>query len=215
MGRVPPRRVGLSGLRGNLSHPSRLKLKRRGSFYVSGPLIMKQIPLYSLVIFPTPEQLALVKSYKQLLRNEIGWFGSFNAMAHITVIQFDDEFSFNLHIERIRRFCGTTKAESVILNHFDSFGERTFFIAPNETSQAYLNQIIIDLHHYIGFNIKHAHAHLSIARGLDAMKMKKTHQLFQNIEVNLQFDCDAIFVRRFDEKTKQYSDVIEKICFEK
>lgn len=176
---------------------------------------MKQIPLYSIVLFPTPEQSALIKSYKQLLKNHIGWFGSANAAAHITVINFDNEFSLKLHLEQIREFCKTVTSQNIILNSWNSFGERTFFIAPNETSQQYLNQLIIDLHQYIGFKIKTAHAHLSIARGLDAKKMKAAYELFQNSEVNFEFSCDAIYLRRFNDQTKQYSDIIEKISFGK
>lgn len=177
--------------------------------------IMKQIPLFSLVIFPSPEQIALVKSYKQLLKDCIGWFGSANATAHITIINFDDEFSLNLHLEQIREFCKTATPQNITLNTWDSFGERTFFIAPNQTSQQYLDNLIINLHHYIGFKVKTAHAHLSIARGLDIGKMKTAYKLFQNTEVNFQFNCDAIYVRKFNDQTKQYSDIIEKISFGK
>ena len=174
---------------------------------------MKQIPQYSLVIFPTPEQSELVKSYKQLLKDRIGWFGSANAAAHITVINFNDEFSLNLHLEQIRDFCKTLIPQNVTLNAWDSFGERTFFIAPDENSQHYLDNLIINLHQYIGFKAKVAHAHLSIARGLDAEKMKTANQLFKNTEINLEFSCDAIHLRRFNDQTKQYSDIIEKINF--
>lgn len=135
---------------------------------------MKQIPLFSLVIFPTTEQSTLIKSYKQWLKRHIDWFGSANAAAHITVINFDDEFALNLHLDQIRDFCKTVVSQNVILNSWDSFGERTFFIAPDKTSQQYLDNLIIDLHHYLGFKIKTANAHLSIARGLNAEKMKKS-----------------------------------------
>ena len=174
---------------------------------------MKQIPQYSLVIFPTAEQSELVKSYKQLLKKHIGWFGSANAAAHITVINFDDEFSLNLHLEQIREFCKIVISQNIILNSWDSFGDRTFFIAPNENSQEYLDNLIIDLHNYSGFKVKNAHAHLSIARGLDANKMKIAYELFSNTEINLEFSCDAFYLRKFNEQTKQYSDVIEKISF--
>lgn len=176
-------------------------------------IIMKQIPLFSLVIFPSPEQMALVKSYKQLLKSHIGWFGSANATAHITIIQFDNEFMLNLHLEQIRAFCKTVIAQNVTLNAWSSFGERTFFIAPDETSQQYLDNLILDLHQYLGFKAKSANAHLSIARGLDAGKMETAYKLFQNTEVNFQFNCDAIYIRKFNEQTKQYSDIIEKIPF--
>jgi hypothetical protein len=107
---------------------------------------MKQIPLFSLVIFPSPEQSALVKSYKQLLKSHIGWFGSANAAAHITVINFDDEFSLHLHLEHIREFCKTVIPQNITLNAWDSFGDRTFFIAADQNSKQYLDKRIIDLH---------------------------------------------------------------------
>nr|WP_294777231.1 2'-5' RNA ligase family protein [uncultured Flavobacterium sp.] len=174
---------------------------------------MKTIPLYSLVIFPSLEQLELVKSYKQWLKSHIGWFGSANAAAHITVINFDDDFSFHLSIEQIRAFCKTVNQQKVRFNSWDSFGDRTFFIAPNQSSKYYLDQLILNLHHYLGFKINNAHAHLSIARGLDATKMKATKELFQNTPIDFEFNCDAIYVRKFNFQTKQYSDVIEKISF--
>ncbi|MES2574506.1 MAG: 2'-5' RNA ligase family protein [Bacteroidota bacterium] len=176
---------------------------------------MKPIPLYSLVIFPNSEQLTLIKYYKQLLQNNIGWFGSANAAAHITVMNFENELSLQLHLDRIREFCKTAIPQKVTLNSWNSFGERTFFITPDQASQHYLDKLIIDLHQYLGFKINNAHAHLSIARGLDAEKMKKAYDLFANTPINLQFNCDSFHLRRFNEQTKQYSDIVEKIDFRK
>ena len=176
---------------------------------------MKQIPLFSLVIFPNPEQSILIKSFKQLLKNNIGWFGSANAAAHITIINFEDEASLLVHLDKIREFCKNVVSQKVTLNAWDSFGEKTFFISLDQTSQLYLNNIIIELHQYLGFKIKNAHAHLSIARGLDAKKIKTAYELFRNTQINLQFNCDSFYLRRFNDQTQQYSDIIEKIAFGK
>ncbi len=173
------------------------------------------IPLFSLVIFPNPDQSALVKSYKQLLKNHIGWFRSANAAAHITVINFENELSLQLHLYRIKEFCKTVVPQKVTLNAWNSFGESTFFIAPDETSQQYLDNLIIDLHLYLGFKMKNVHVHLSIARGLNAEKMKAAYELFRNIPINLQFNCDSFHLRKFNEQTQQYSNVLEKIDFGK
>jgi hypothetical protein len=175
----------------------------------------RPIPQFSLVIFPNPNQSTLIKSYKQLLKNNIGWFGSANAMAHITVINFEDEPSLLVHLDQIREFCKNVVPQKVTLNAWDSFGEKTFFISPDQTSQQYLNNLIVDLHQYLGFKIKNAHAHLSIARGIDAKKMKIAYELFRNTQINIQFNCDSFHLRKFNEQTKQYSDVLEKIDFGK
>jgi hypothetical protein len=175
----------------------------------------RPIPLFSLVIFPDSEQSFLIKSYKQLLKNHIGWFGSANSEAHITIINFENELSLQLHLDRIREFCKSVVPQKVTLNAWDSFGESTFFITPDKTSQQYLDRLIVDLHQYLDFKIKNAHAHLSIARGLDAKKMKTAYELFRNTPINLQFNCDSFHLRRFNDQTKQYSDIIEKIDFGK
>lgn len=175
----------------------------------------RSIPLFSLVIFPNSEQSTLIKSYKQLLQNRIGWFGSANAAAHITVINFENELSLQLHLDRIREFCKTVVSQKVTLNGWASFGERTFFIKPDQTSQEHLNNLIIELHQYLGLKIKNADAHLSIARGLDAKKMETAYELFRNTPINLQFNCDSFHLRRFNEQSQQYSDIIEKIDFGK
>ena len=175
----------------------------------------RHIPLFSLVIFPNTEQSALIKSYKQLLKKHVGWFGSANATAHITVINFENELSLQLHLARIREFCKSVVPQKVTLNSWDSFGESTFFISPDKASQQYLDNLIIDLHQYLGFKIKKAHAHLSIARGLDAKKMKTAYELLRNTPINLQFNCDSFHLRRFNDQTNQYSDIMEKIDFGK
>ncbi|WP_348824588.1 2'-5' RNA ligase family protein [Flavobacterium aestuarii] len=172
---------------------------------------MRQIPLYSLVIFPNPEQITLIKSYKQLLRNNIGWFGSANAGAHITIINFDNEFSLQLHLDSIREFCKTALPQKVTLNKFDSFGERTFFIASDSASQHYLDNLIVGLHQYLDFKIQNTHAHLSIARGLDAQKMKTAFELFRNTPINLEFNCNCFYLRRFGSRTKPGEECQNKI----
>lgn len=176
---------------------------------------MKQIPLFSLVIFPNSEQSTLIKSYKQLLKDNIGWFGSANAAAHITIINFENELSLQLYLDRVREFCKTAVQQKVTLNAWDSFGEKTFFVTPDQSSQQYLDNLIMDLHLYLGFKIQHARAHLSIARGLNPEKMKKAYVLFKNTPINLQFNCDSFYLRKFNEQKQQYSDVIEKINFGK
>ena len=174
---------------------------------------MKQIPLYSIVIFPNPEHITLIKSYKQLLKNNIGWFGSANSDAHITLINFENEFIFQLYIDQIRQFCNTIIPKKVVFNTLDSFGTNTFYFSPDKASQLYLNKIIVDLHKFLNFKINNVHAHLTIARGLNEEKMKLAFELFRTIEINLEFTCDAIYLRKFNEQTKQYFRFARKNSF--
>ena len=176
---------------------------------------MKAIPQYSLVIFPTTEQQNLIKTYKKSLKETIGWFGSTNSDAHITIINLENELTLGLYINQIKDFCKTIIPQKVRFYFFDSFSNHTFFISPDEKSQLYLNNIIIDMHKSIGFDIKNAHAHMTIARGLDAERMKKAQEQFNTTEINFEFICDSLYIRKFNQKTKQYSDIIETIYFDK
>ncbi len=176
---------------------------------------MKAIPLYSLVIFPTTEQQNLIKTYKKSLKDIIGWFGSANSDAHITIINLENELTLGHYMNQIKDFCKTIIPQKVRFDSLDSFSHHTFFISPDEKSQLYLNNIIIDIHKSIGFDIKNAHAHMTIARGLDAERMKKAFEQFRVTEINFEFICDSIYFRKFNQKTKQYSDIIETINFDK
>lgn len=139
---------------------------------------MKPIPLYSLVIFPTFEQQFLIKSFKKSLKDNIDWFGSVNSDAHITIINLENELTLGLYINQIKDFCKTIIPQKVRFDSLDTFSHHTFFISPDEKSQLYLNNIITDIHKSIGLDIKNAHAHLTIARGLDAERMKKVQEQF-------------------------------------
>lgn len=175
---------------------------------------MSSIPLFSLVIFPDENQLKLVKEFKQKLKCEIGWFGSANAAAHITVINFENELSLNLYIEQIREYCKVIIPHKVRFNSWSSFADKTFFVAPDQSSKLYLDTLIKNLHYQLGFKNSHINAHLTIARGLDTEKMNIAKTIFSSTTVDFEFECNAIYVRKFNHQTKQYTDIVEKILFE-
>ncbi|MFY7740204.1 MAG: 2'-5' RNA ligase family protein [Flavobacterium sp.] len=174
---------------------------------------MKQIPMYSLVIFPTLEQQNLIKLFKKSLKTEIGWFGSSNSEAHITIINLENELALGLYLNQIKDFCKTIIPQKVRFTSLDSFNHHTFFISPDDASLLFLNSIITELHQHIGFKVKNVHAHMTIARGLDTERMKKAQDQFMTTQINFEFVCDCVYVRKFNDKTNQYSDIIEKINF--
>lgn len=86
--------------------------------------------------------------------------------------------TLGLYINQIRDFCKTIIPQKVRFDSLDSFSHQTFFISPDEKLQLYLNNIIIDMHKSIGFDIKNTHAHMTVARGLDSEKIKKVQEQF-------------------------------------
>lgn len=171
---------------------------------------------YSIVVFPTPEQSELVKSYKQLLKSKIGWFGSVDSAAHITLIELKNDLELSLYIDTIREFCKTLVPKEVTFNSWDKFEHAgALYIAPDSDSKFYLDTLIINLNEYLGFKIDNANvnSHMSIGRKIFGDRMETAEELFKNIEMNIKFNCDTIWIRKFN--GKQYADIVEKITFEK
>ena len=50
---------------------------------------------------------------------------------------------------------------------------------------------------------------MSIARGRNNQDMSIAKNLFQNTAVDFRFLCNALYLRRYNELTRQYSDIIE------
>ena len=175
---------------------------------------MKKPPEYSLVVFPTPTQIAQIASYKQLLKERIKWFNSVDSAAHITIIQFTDDLELALYIDRVRKFCKTSMPQNVTFNSLGEFENAgTLYIAPDENSKLYLDSLITNLHTFLGLPIQkdNVNAHISIGRKIYGERLKAAREFFKNIDIRFQFDCDAIHVRKFN--GKQYGDIIEKISF--
>lgn len=177
----------------------------------------KPVDEISIVLFPTPEQSSVIKTYKQLLKNNIpSGYGSANSAAHITIIQFKTHLEFVLYSDQIREFCKTLMPQDVT---FDSWGKfehaGAFYLAPDASSKSYIDSLIINMHTFLGFPIeeKQVNAHMSIGRKLFGEKMKLAKETFQDIQPNFTFNCDALYVRKFD--GRQYSEIIEKIDFRK
>jgi len=161
--------------------------------------------LYSLVIHPPEAILVLVKSMKEQLATEVGWFHSKNSVGHITICEFS---ATNAAIETIKnqisRLCDTLSPVHVRLNEFGSFPNGAFFIAPDKVSKNNLKHIMKRFHKSLRIpNMqKSDNPHLSIARRLSPQNLAKANHLFTSID--LSFVCDGVVLRQFDENIKQF-----------
>ena len=98
---------------------------------------------YSIAIHPTPELIANIKMMKEKLAEEIGWFHSKNAIAHITICEFEATESDLIRIKKqIERICNSIFPVSVRLNSFGTFQNGAFFINPDTDSKAALQPIM-------------------------------------------------------------------------
>jgi 2'-5' RNA ligase len=161
--------------------------------------------LYSLVIHPPEPILALVKSMKEQLAAEVGWFNSKNSVGHITICEFKaTEKGIENIKNQINKECNTLSPVDVHLNEFGSFPNGAFFIAPDNDSKKNLKHIMKRFHKslLIPNMLKSDNPHLSIARRLKPENLTKANRLFTTID--LDFVCSSVILRQFDENIKQF-----------
>ena len=128
---------------------------------------------YSLVISPSEEIIALVKTMKEELAKEIGWFHSKNSLAHITINEFmADENEIEIIKKQLQTICESLKPIHVHLNTFDNYPNGAFFIAPDAVSKIDLKQIMKHVNQSFRAKtlFKNNEPHLSIARQLCGLR---------------------------------------------
>lgn len=160
---------------------------------------------YSLVIHPSEEILALIKSMKEQLAAEVGWFNSKNSVGHITICEFKaTEKGLENIKNQIKKTCATLFAVDTHLNEFGSFPNGAFFIAPDTNSKKSLKRIMKQFHISLLLPnmLKSDNPHLSIARRLKPENLIKAKQMFTTVDLN--FVCDSVVLREFDPKILQY-----------
>lgn len=160
---------------------------------------------YSIAIHPTAELIAKIKDMKELLAAQVGWFHSKNAIAHITICEFEaGEKELVTVKKQLERICNTITPVEVRLNGFGSFPNGAFFIAPDEASKKALQPIMRQFHDALVVKTFH-HSdvpHFSIARRLSPENLKKAEELFPTLEES--FLCNGIVLRMLDMQLKQF-----------
>lgn len=161
---------------------------------------------YSLVISPSEEIIALVKTMKEKLAKEIGWFHSKNSLAHITINEFmAAENEIEIIKKQLNSICESLKPISVCLNSFDNYPNGAFFIAPDANSKIDLKQIMkhINQSFKVKALLKNNEPHLSIARKLSPEQLASSYRLFSQA-IDMNFLCNSITLRLFNPGIKQF-----------
>ncbi|NRS90621.1 2'-5' RNA ligase [Flavobacterium sp. 7E] len=168
---------------------------------------------YSLVFQPTPEIVAEISVLKERLATKIGWYNSKNSLAHITIGEFvASHEQLAIITKQVTRIADSVSAVPVTLEHYGSYPNGAFFIAPNAISKQALVPIMKRFHKEIRFSITHKSVdpHVSIARKLTADKLIIANELFTSVAMH--FLCEAVILRRFDVDAKQF-EVIANFNF--
>jgi hypothetical protein len=160
---------------------------------------------YSVAIYPSEAIIALVKSMKEQLAKEVGWFHSKNSIGHITICEFKaTDKQIEIIKKQLDRLCDTLHPVEVCLHEFSSYPNGAFFISPNKDSKSILKPIMKRIQDSLHIqNMKKSNdPHLSIARRLTPENLERAKTLFALVDIH--FLCDSIVLRKFDENIKQF-----------
>ncbi|HJY13146.1 MAG TPA: 2'-5' RNA ligase family protein [Flavobacterium sp.] len=161
---------------------------------------------YSIVFHPSEEGIEVIKKWKLELFKEIGWYGSCNSVAHITIGGFKaNENQLDKYKQKLSKIADTLTPVHVYLDHFGAYEEsRAFFISPSEDSKINLKPMMKKIQDALQISSKDRSddPHISIGRNLTPENIQIARNLFTTI--NMDFLCDAIILREFDPIRKQY-----------
>lgn len=163
---------------------------------------------YSIVFIPKNEIVEEIKKIKLTLAKNIGWFNSKNSIAHITICEFNSSETEIKRINtQINRKVATLSSFKIFLDEFDSYPNGAFYIKPTEDSKSKMKRTmqLISNSFTTSKKYKSNDPHLSIARKLNSENLEIAKKMFQKVE--LSFDCNAIYLRKFNPNKKQY-DII-------
>jgi hypothetical protein len=168
---------------------------------------------YSLAIYPSETIISLIKSMKEQLAKEVGWFHSKNSVGHITICEFKaTDKSIVIIKNHLSKLCDSLEPIEVHLNGFGFYPNGAFFISPDEDSKNTLKPIMKRFHESLSIKNmqKSDDPHLSIARRLTPEKLERAKSLFTTIDTF--FLCDGVVLRQFDGHIKQFA-VIDEFKF--
>lgn len=99
---------------------------------------------YSVVVYPKAEIINDVKVLKNTLARYVGWFGSRNAEAHITLAEFyADPNEFIFRMLSVKRFCYSQITREVKFdNLIISDRNNMIFLLPDAESKKYMKAFV-------------------------------------------------------------------------
>ncbi|WP_428232258.1 2'-5' RNA ligase family protein [Flavobacterium sp.] len=160
---------------------------------------------YSVVIHPSEEIIAAIKTMKEDLASQIGWFNSKNSVAHITICEFKiEESQIDKFKQKLLKVCDTFTPFKVHLDHFGAYSSGAFFIGPDENSKINLKPIMKKTQGSLQLSnlTKSSDPHISIARKLTPENSTIANSLFTKIDMD--FLCQNIILRELDPVKKQF-----------
>lgn len=160
---------------------------------------------YSLCFQPDDAFIEIIKQMKLQLAEKIGWYNSKNALAHITIAEFqmnEDEVEKLLLLAS--KCCSTFNPTTIQLSQFNSFPNGAFYLSVDDPAKQILKTYSKKLMDILKIKnaYKSAEPHLSIARKLNSLKLQTAFETFDT--PSLSFICSKIALRRLHKERLQF-----------
>lgn len=175
--------------------------------------------VYSVAIYPFGSVMDEVKGLKDELVASIGWYGSRNSKAHITICEFnaDSERQLETVKTQLHKLCDTELPLNLTFDHIGAYEKdinSVICLLPNDESESMVKLLMTRVHKGLKVKLtnRSSNPHITIGRRLDEEKLSVANTLFMNKKINLNFCCDRI-VLRVREGNGQFV-VIEEFVFQ-
>ena len=154
---------------------------------------------YSIIIHPNENIIELFKSYKEILFDTIGDFGSRNSLPHITILEFDA--TENELKSVIGKLVKITESEVSFRSVFNQVVySTTVLVLPNRNE--HFKKLLDKVRNRIKGEKNKSNAHLTIGRNLKPEQIEKSQNLFPSI--NFEFECNQLALRKLNPEIKQF-----------
>lgn len=175
--------------------------------------------IYSVAIYPFGSVMDEVRALKDELASLIGWFGSRNSKAHITICEFNADSERQLEVvkSQLHNICNTESPLNLTFDHIGAFEKgvnSVICLLPDNESETIVKPLMKRIQKGLSIKLtnRSSNPHITIGRKLDEEKLSMANSLFMNKRINLNFCCDRI-VLRVREGNSQFA-VIEEFVFQ-
>lgn len=168
---------------------------------------------YSLVYHPNEKVQELVRSLKSELAREIGWYASKNALAHISIMEFQAvDTEIKILDSRLNRCTAYFSPIACLFTQFNHYPNGAFYLQPDSQAknsmQQYNQQLQLELQ--LKKTQQSNDPHLSIARRLSEAQLETAFKILKAPTISTQIDTLAL--RKLNPERKQY-DIVKTYPF--
>lgn len=165
---------------------------------------MKQ---YSIAFMLPADGIAYVRSRKDSLNATTAWYHNRNAVAHITVMQFEIASSreYRLHelVAYLKEFCSGIKPFELRFNCQDKVG-KGLRLLPSLNSEAFLKAVVTACADRFPFmSFKTVKPHIIIGKRLETDDAQGSRERMVAERPDIRFEADGFYLRKYSDRNKR------------